>query len=96
MGTSVIAFVNIKEGEIICRYPGKIRSGNKALKYISKTEYEDTINALFLFLFKHDGRQFAVDALRSCISEKGKHINIHQNFQILFHLYMMIRQLSYL
>ena len=29
MGTSVIAFVNIKEGEIICRYPGKIRSGNR-------------------------------------------------------------------
>ena len=36
MGTSVITFANIKEGEIICKYPGRIRSRRKALKYIKK------------------------------------------------------------
>ena len=50
MGTSIVAIKNIKKDIIIARYPGEMKAGKIARKYIKKTENDKTINTSFFLL----------------------------------------------
>ena len=50
MGTSIVAIKNIKKDIIIARYPGEMKAGKIARKYIKKTEKDKTINTSFFLL----------------------------------------------